>query len=207
MEHTIITIARETGSGGVDTAARLSEVLGIPFYDRALLRLASDVSGIHEGLFGRADERVGRRELMLAAQKVYTGELLPPDSDDFTSTQNLFSFQAGIIRELADGGSCILVGRCADYLLAGRTDVLRVFLHAPLEWRKARVAAYSLAWTERDVLRHIRTEDKRRAEYYHHFTGGDWRDAANFDISLNSGALGIEGCAEMIRKAVPLFVR
>lgn len=207
MDHYIITIARETGSGGSDIAARLSDVLGIPLYDRKLLRMASDVSGIHESLFGEADERVGKLELMRAAEKVYTGELLPPDNDDFTSTQNLFSFQAKIIKELAETRSCIILGRCADYLLSGRTDVLRVFIHAPLEARKVRVASYSLAWSDREVVKHINDEDKRRAEYYRYFTGDDWRDAAHFDVSLDSSVLGEDGCVEMIQKAIPLFTR
>ena len=94
MKHYVITVARETGSGGHDIARRLSEELNIPYYDRDLLRKASEVSGIHERLFGAADERVGWKEMLSAAEKVYTGEILPLDSDDYISTRNLFSFQA-----------------------------------------------------------------------------------------------------------------
>ena len=115
MAHFVITIAREKGSGGYDTAKKLSEKLGVPFYDRKLLRIASDVSGINEELFGEVDERLGKHEMMHAAQKVYTGEVLPPDSDNYTSQQNLFQFQAKIITELAETGSCVIVGRCADF--------------------------------------------------------------------------------------------
>lgn len=208
MEHFIITIARETGSGGRNIAAKLSEQLGIPFYDRDLLRLASDVSGINEGLFGQSDERIGKLEMMTAAKEIYTGEVLPPDDDDFVSTKNLFEFQAKVITELARSNvSCIIVGRCADFLLSERTDVLRVFIHAPLEIRKKNVAYYSLAWSEKEIARYISKEDKRRAEYYRYYTGNDWRDAAHFDISLNSGTMGEDGCVEMIKKALPLFTR
>ena len=101
MDKFVITVARETGSGGHNITRKLSEALGVPYYDRDLLRKASEVSGIHEGLFGAADERIGLKEMLSAAEKVYTGEVLPPDSDDFTSTRNLFSFQAKIIKELA----------------------------------------------------------------------------------------------------------
>ena len=208
MEHFIITIARETGSGGRDIAAKLSEQLNIPFYDRDLLRLASDVSGIREGLFGESDERIGKLEMMTAANKIYSGETLPPDDDDFISTKNLFEFQAKVIKELASGGvSCIIVGRCADFLLEDRTDVLRVFIHAPLEVRKKNVAYYSLAWSEKEIAKYISKEDKRRAEYYRYYTGNSWRDAAHFDISLDSGTLGEDGCVETIKKALPLFIR
>ncbi len=207
MAHYVITIAREKGSGGYDTAKKLSEKLGIPFYDRKLLRIASDVSGINEQLFGEVDERLGKREMMHAAQKVYTGEVLPPDSDNYTSQQNLFQFQAKIIAELAETGSCIIVGRCADQILKGKPYLLRAFIHAPIEARIARVATYSLAMTETDICRYISEQDKNRADYYRFFTGEDWRDARHYDISLDSAALGIDGCADRIIKALPIFTR
>ena len=207
MEKFVITIARETGSGGQSITRKLSDALGIPYYDRDLLRKASDVSGIHEQLFGAADERIGLKEMLSAAEKVYTGEILPPDSDDYISTRNLFSFQAKIIKELAATESCIILGRCANYLLQDYPNVLRVFIHAPLETRIARVSCYSLAWSQREVAKHIRVEDKRRAAYYRYYTGEEWRDAAGYDLSLDSDALGEDGCVEFIRQALPLFVK
>lgn len=206
MEKFVITIARETGSGGLNITRKLSDALGVPYYDRDLLRKASEVSGIHERLFGAADERIGLKEMLSAAEKVYTGEVLPPDSDDFTSTRNLFSFQARIIKELAETESCIILGRCANYLLADRKDVLRVFIHAPLEAREERVASYSLAWSPREVTKYIRVEDKRRASYYRYYTGEEWRDAAGYDLSLNSGELGEEGCVRRILDVLPHFL-
>ena len=206
MEKFVITIARETGSGGLNITRKLSDALGVPYYDRDLLRKASEVSGIHERLFGAADERIGLKEMLSAAEKVYTGEVLPPDSDDFTSTRNLFSFQARIIKELAETESCIILGRCANYLLADRKDVLRVFIHAPLEAREERVASYSLAWSPREVTKYIRVEDKRRASYYRYYTGEEWRDAAGYDLSLNSGELGEEGCVRRILDVLPRFL-
>ena len=203
MEKFVITVARETGSGGHNITRKLSEALGVPYYDRDLLRKASEVSGIHERLFGAADERIGLKEMLSAAEKVYTGEVLPPDSDDFTSTRNLFSFQAKIIKELAETESCIILGRCANYLLADRKDVLRVFIHASLEAREERVASYSLAWSPREVTKYIRLEDKRRASYYRYYTGEEWRDAAGYDLSLDSSVLGEEGCVKRILDVLP----
>lgn len=207
MKHFVITVARETGSGGHDITEQLSEALGVPYYDRDLLRLASDRSGINERLFGAADERIGVKEMLSVAEKVYTGELLPPDSDDYTSTRNLFNFQAKIIRELAQQESCIILGRCANFLLANQPGVLRVFIHAPLEARYARVASYSQAWTPREINRHIRLEDKRRAAYYRYYTGEEWRDASGYDLSLDSDRLGEDGCVALIQQAIPLFCR
>ena len=206
MDKFVITVARETGSGGLNITRKLSEALGVPYYDRDLLRKASEVSGIHERLFGAADERIGLKEMLSAAEKVYTGEILPPDSDDYVSTRNLFSFQARIIKELAETESCIILGRCANYLLADRKDVLRVFIHAPLEAREERVASYSLAWSPREVTKYIRLEDKRRASYYRYYTGEEWRDAAGYDLSLNSGELGEEGCVRRILDLLPRFL-
>ena len=207
MEKFVITVARETGSGGHNITRKLSDALGVPYYDRDLLRKASEVSGIHERLFGAADERIGLKEMLSAAEKVYTGELLPPDSDDYVSTRNLFSFQAKVIRELAETESCIILGRCANYLLADRPNVLRVFIHAPIEARQERVASYSLAWSQREVSRHIRVEDKRRSAYYRYYTGEEWRDASGYDLSLDSDALGEDGCVEFIKKARPMFCK
>ena len=207
MEKFVITVARETGSGGHNITRKLSDTLGIPYYDRDLLRKASEISGIHERLFGAADERIGLKEMLSAAEKVYTGEILPPDSDDYVSTRNLFSFQAKIIKELADTESCIILGRCANYLLADRPNVLRVFIHAPIEARQERVASYSLAWSQREVSRHIRVEDKRRSAYYRYYTGEEWRDVAGYDLSLDSDALGEDGCVAFIKEALPLFCK
>ena len=205
MSKFVITIARETGAGGRNITEKLSEALGVPYYNRDLLRKASEVSGIHERLFGAADERIGFKEMISAAEKVYTGEVLPPDSDDYLSTRNLFSFQAKIIKELAQQESCIILGRCGNYLLQERKDLLRVFIHAPLEARRDRVAEFSLAWTEKEVLKHIRTEDKRRAAYYRYYTGEEWRDAAGYDLCLDSDVLGEDGCVERILKILPLY--
>ena len=134
MKHYVITVARETGSGGHDITRRLSEELNVPYYDRDLLRKASEVSGIHERLFGAADERVGWKEMLSAAEKVYTGEILPPDSDDYISTRNLFSFQAKIIKELAATENCIILGRCAKRRWR---PVWRGW--PPIPWRGARM--------------------------------------------------------------------
>ena len=201
----VITVARETGSGGHNITRKLSDALGVPYYDRDLLRKASEVSGIHEQLFGAADERIGLRQMLSAAEKVYTGEILPPDSDDYISTRNLFSFQAKIIKELAETENCIILGRCANYLLMDKPYVLKLFIHAPLEARLSRVASYSLAWSQHEVARHIRVEDKRRAAYYHYYTGEEWRDAAGYDLSLDTDKLGEDGCVEFIKKILPLY--
>ena len=205
MEQKVITIARETGSGGHNIARKLSDVLSIPYYDRELLRRASDVSGIHERLFGLADERIGWKEMISSAKKVYSGEILPPDDDDYVSTSNLFSFQAKIIKDLAQEESCIILGRCGNYLLKDHPRVVRIFIYAPFEARFENVASYSRSKTQNEILRYMRKEDKRRAAYYHYYTGEEWRDVSGYDICLDSSRLGEDGCVERICSLLNIF--
>lgn len=132
MKNYVITVAREYGSGGKTIGKMLSEELGIKFYNDELLRLASDESGINEALFAKADENLKKPLILKAPKSVHTGEVIPPESDDFTSDQNLFNYLCKVIRQLADTESCVIVGRCADYILEGKADLLRVFIHADL---------------------------------------------------------------------------
>ena len=133
MDHYVITIARGYGSGGRTMGKMLADELGIHYYDRELLRLASDESGINEELFGRADEQLKHSFLYRIARKEYKGELIPPDSEDFVSNDNLFNYQAKVIKKLAEQESCIIVGRCADYILKDMDNVVKIFVHASLD--------------------------------------------------------------------------
>ncbi len=202
----VITIARESGAGGLDICKLLSKKLHIPYYDRDLLRHASDISGINVSLFGEADENVGLRALLKAAGKAYTGEILPPDDDDFVSTRNLFAYQAKVIKELPDETNCIILGRAANYLLQDRPNVLRIFLHAPLPWRQEQVASYNLMLSSAEITHRIKKEDRRRGDYYRYYTGEQWRDAAGYDLCIDTSILGLEGTAEKIAKLLPHFI-
>lgn len=198
MEHYVITIARQYGSGGRTVGQMLADKLGIHYYDRELMKLASDASGINEQLFGNADEKVKGKFLSKIAKKVYNGELIPPDSDDFTSNDNLFNYQAKIIRELAvQEESCVIIGRCADYVLKDYDNVLSVFVHAPKEFCLEQ-AAKKINLTGRELERYVAKTDKYRADYYKYHTGREWTDARNYDLCLNSSKLGFERCVEEI---------
>ena len=117
MNNVVITIARQYGSGGRTIGEMLAKKLNVHYYDKELMKLASDDSGINEALFVNADEKVKNTSLFHIARKEYHGELIPPESDDFTSTDNLFNYQAKVIRQLAEAESCVIIGRCADYVL------------------------------------------------------------------------------------------
>ena len=116
-ENIVITISRQYGSGGKTVGEMLSKKLGFHYYDRELMRLASEESGINETLFASVDETVKNNGLFKPSKNIYEGQLISPESDDFTSDDNLFNYQAMIIRKLAEQQSCIIVGRCADFIL------------------------------------------------------------------------------------------
>lgn len=198
MEKVVITIARQYGSGGRTIGQMLSEELGIPYYDKELLKKASEDSGIHERLFAGADEKLKNSPLLRITKKVYQGQLIPPESGGFTSTENLFNYQAKVIKELAEEESCIIIGRCADYVLRDYDNVLSVFVHAPeaycIEQAKAK-----LSMPDKEIRKYIQKTDKERAEYYKHYTGREWTDARNYDLCLDSSKLGMQKCIEEIK--------
>ena len=198
MEKVVITIARQYGSGGRTIGQMLSEELGIPYYDKELLKKASEDSGIHERLFAGADEKLKNSPLLRITKKVYQGQLIPPESGGFTSMENLFNDQAKVIKELAEEESCIIIGRCADYVLRDYDNVLSVFVHAPeaycIEQAKAK-----LSMPDKEIRKYIQKTDKERAEYYKHYTGREWTDARNYDLCLDSSKLGMQKCIEEIK--------
>ena len=198
MNKYVITIARGYGSGGRTIGKMLAEELGINFYDRELLRLASDDSGINEELFAKADEKLKKSLLFKIARKAYKGELIPPDRDDFVSNDNLFNYQAKIIKELAEQESCVIVGRAADYILKDYDNVVKVFVHAPLE-ACINTLTEMTGSPRKDIIKQIETIDKRRAEYYKYYTGRNWEDVKNYDLCLNSSKLGFKKCVEIVK--------
>ena len=197
MENRVITIARSYGSGGRKMGKLLAKELGFEYYDREILRIASDESGISEELFNQADE-VKRMPLFRIARDVYTGEVIPPDSDDFISNENLFRYQAKIIRELAATRSCVIVGRCANVILRGRANVLHVFVPAPVVDCVRRVMETDGLNLE-EAEKKIKKVDKRRADYFKYFTGREWHDAALYDLCLNTGHMSEQKCVDIVR--------
>lgn len=197
MDKFIITIARGYGSGGRTVGKMLAEELGVPFYDRELLRMASEDSGINEELFGRADEKLKKSLLYRLMKQHYKGELIPPDSDDFVSNDNLFNYQAKIIKDLAEQESCIMVGRCADYILRNHKNVISLYVHAPFESCVARLMNM-FGEPKKDLEKKITDIDKHRGEYYAYYTGRRWKDAQNYDLCINTDELTFEQVVEIV---------
>lgn len=201
MKKIVITIARSYGSGGRTLGKLLARDLGIACYDRELLRMASDDSGINEALFGEVDEK--KKVSLFKSTKPYTGRILPPESDGFVSDDNLFSLQAKIIKELAERESCIIIGRCADYILKDREDVLRLFFYAPL--KDCLVRAHELSGeSEKELLKKIQRIDKYRADYYKYYTGNDWNDTRNYDFCLNTSSMSYEKLIDVVKSYIQI---
>ncbi|MBR1710389.1 MAG: cytidylate kinase-like family protein [Clostridia bacterium] len=197
MDNCVITIARSYGSGGRKIGKLLAEQLGYEFYDREILRIASDESGINEELFSKADESA-RLSIFRIAKQVYNGEVIPPDSDDFISNENLFRYQAKIIRELATTRNCVIVGRCANYILRGRDNVINIYVTAPVMDCVRRVMEVDGLDLE-EAEKKIKKIDKRRSDYYKYFTGRNWQDAGLYDLCLNTGHMSDELCVKLVR--------
>lgn len=201
----VITIARGYGSGGRTIGQMLSEKLGIEFYDKDLIRLASEESGINEALFGQTDEKT--KSGVFGKTSVYKGGVITPDKKAFTSEENLFNYQAMVMKKLADERSCIIVGRCADFVLGGRDNVIRVFVYADEENCIKNVAEVKGITDRKEALKKIAVIDKERAAYYKAHTGREWIDARNYDLCLNSGDLGFEKCVDIITEYIKIKLR
>ena len=199
MEKYVITIARQYGSGGRTIGEMLADKLGIHFYDKELMKLASEDSGINERLFNTADEKVKQSVFskMFKTEKAYTGEVISPESGEFVSDDNLFNYQAKVVKDLAERENCVIVGRCADYVLKDYDHVLSVFIHGPKDFCMQE-AAKKINLTGKELERFITKTDKERADYYKYYTGREWTDARNYDLCLDSSKLGFERCVDEI---------
>ncbi len=196
MDKFVVTIARGFGSGGRTIGKMLSEKLGVKFYDKELLRIASDESGINEALFGQSDEKT--KNGLFGKPGVYKGGVIAPGKSGFISEENLFNYQAMVIKKLASEESCVIVGRCADYVLRGEPHVVRVFIYADEEQCIKNAAEVKGITDRKEAIKTIASTDKERAAYYKAHTGREWIDARNYDLCLNSGDLGFSKCVDII---------
>lgn len=201
MERFVIALTRTCGSGGTTISKMLADDYGIDMYDRKLLRLASEDSGINEALFANADELTRNSLLYRVSKKLYHGELIPPESNNFTSDQNLFNYQAKVLKELAERESYICVGRACDYILKDYPNVLKVFVYAPtqicIENEMKRQGIERKA-----AEKYVNSNNKFRREYYKYHTGRIWEDPYNYDLCLNTGDLTHDQAVAIIKAYV-----
>lgn len=190
-EKTLISVGRQFGSGGHLVGVALGKKLGIEVYDNELITKAAEESGFSKELFIKSDEK---RNFFSASSIFSSGRYGIPDN--YIGSNELFRIQSKVIRDIAEKGSAIFIGRCSDYILRD-LDCLDVFISAPLEERIRRVSERAgISETEAESL--ISKKDKSRESYYNYFTFGNWGMASNYDYCIDSSILGIEETAEMI---------
>lgn len=202
----VITIGRQYGSGGRIVGMNLAKELGIHFYDEEILKITSEKSAIGERYFRLTDEKAGNKLLY----RIVSGlkpELTSPslDEDDLVSPDNLFLFQSEVIRKLAEEESCIIAGRCADYILSqgDMENLIRIFVYADMPTRIRRVMEVDKVDTK-EALKRIKRIDKERKEYYRYYTGNDWEDWDNYDLPINASRIDLVQTAQLVKEYIKI---
>lgn len=186
MTDVIVTIGRENGSGGREIGRILADRLGIPCYDHQIVQETAVQAGMSVEDVGRTEERDGRTMLFFGG---------------IPTANPLYDAQSRAVESLASQGPCVFVGRCADYVLRDRPGLVRVFVHAPMEDRVRRSAERNGVSAE-SARRHIEETDEERARYYMRHTGLVWGSASNYDLTVNTGRIGVDGAVRVILEYV-----
>ncbi len=193
----IITIGRQYGSGGREIGKKLAENMGIPFYDNELITIASKESGMSQELFENIDETATSSLLYSLAIGAHMMGSRVSTINDMPIQDKLFLIQSNVIKKVAKEGSCVIVGRCADYILKDNPGCIKIFIHADLEFRKNR-AVKEYGEDSKHIDEMIRKIDKRRANYYNFYSGQKWGEVQNYDLSVNSGSIGLDNTVKLI---------
>ena len=192
----VITIGRQYGSGGREIGRRLAARLEIPYYDKEILSEASKESGICEELFEDHDEKPTRSFLYSLVTGVQTHGNPSTMYMDMPLNHRIFLAQFDTIRRLAGNGPCVVVGRCADYVLRDEKNVVNVFLKADMEHRIQRAIERGAEPSRAQDI--VKRRDKERASYYNYYATTTWGDVNNYDLCLDTGKVGYDGAVDMI---------
>lgn len=201
-DNFVITIARGFGSGGKEIASAVAKDMGIHCYENRILTLASEKSGLDRSRFLHADEKLSGSRLINTLRDL--PRTMNPKAEDrgFKSNNQLFYYQAEIIRELAATESCVIVGKCADFILKDLPHVYSFYIEAPRAYCLPRIMK-KMNISETEAHRLISRTDKYRADYYKYYTGGNyWTNPVNYDLTLNSSRVGEQNCIELIEEYV-----
>ena len=193
MNHMIVTIAREHGSGGRLIGRKLAEELGFAFYDKEIIAMTAKESGFTE-------EFVSQMESTKTSSFLYS---VYAATQELPLAEQVYLMQANIIKDLARKGNCVIVGRCADHVLRGEPNCIKAFIHAPVEERVRRVKEFynEEEGTDEQVRNRILKKDKKRASYYEYYTQNKWGKAQNYNITLDS-SIGIDTTVEILKAVV-----
>ena len=198
MNNRIYTIGREFGSGGKDIGTALADRLGIKCYDKELLKEASKQSGFCAEIFENHDEKPTNSFLYSLVMDTYSfGGYTSAPFLDMPLNHKVFLAQFDTIKKIAEKESCVIVGRCADYALADDPYCINIFIHADLDHRVERISK-KMNLPVNKAKDMIQKTDKQRASYYNYYTSKKWGDSRSYDLTLDSGRIGVEGCVELI---------
>ena len=201
MKNYVVTVARGFGTGGKAIASKLAADLGIHCYENRILTLASQLSGLDEKLFKEVNEKLRTSGNSFASlmKGLPRARKYIARNEKFVSDDTLFEYQKKIILNLAETESCVIVGKCADYKLQGRENVVSVYIEAPRDFCIKRTIE-NMGVTEEVAQATIRQTDKFRADYYQYYTHGNyWTNPINYDMTLNSEKVGIDNCVTVIK--------
>lgn len=202
----IITIGRQFGTLGSEIGKQLSEITGIPCYDReALVKIAID-HGIPLETFEKADEQATSSFLYSLAMTSYNGNVAHYGMNDYIYTDRVFNIQSAEMKKIAENGDCIFIGRCADDVLSECEGLLKIFIHAPMEFRINVMKEHGIE-DENSAKKYIAKADKKRASYYNFYTGKGWGDPKNYHMNIDSSLLGVDGTANMIKHLIDEFYK
>lgn len=190
MRTNIITISREFGSGGRYIGRELAEKLGVKFYDRDLIAKVAEETGF-------AAKFIEKHGEYASGGSIFSYGLAGRSMDGLSTSDHIFIAQKKIIRSIADEGACVIVGRCADYILKDRSDVLNVFIYGNKPEKTARITKM-YDKTEKEALAMMKEMDKKRAINYQYYTDQKWGDKRNYDLCCNSSVFGYDRCVKML---------
>ncbi len=196
----VITISRQYGSGGHEIGEKLAEKLDIPFFDKSLIALAAKKSGLSEEVFADVDEKATSSLLysMVMGSFAYGGRIA--GANEMPINDKLFIIQSDIIRNAAAEGPCVIIGRCADYILRDFKHCLNVFIHADKAARVERAVSKNLAEASK-VSDFITKKDKQRANYYNFYTNNRWDEVSNYDLTIDTSKFDVDTAVEIIANA------
>ncbi len=193
----IITLGRQLGSNGKIIGKALAEQLGISFYDKALIAKAAKESGLSESLFDGIDEKPTHSLLYSLVMGIQSSKGLYYQYNDMLNGDNVFKLQADVIKNISAEGPCIIVGRCADYILRNNPYLIKLFLYADSETRIKNLMARD-NMTEKEAASAVNKADKRRSNFYNFYTNNTWGDVNNYDLCLNTGTLSTDECVKTL---------
>ncbi len=202
MTKKVITISRAFGSGGRTIGKEVAQRLGIPYYDKELVDKVAEESGFHADFIEEAGEYAPVTNSFLFNIAVSPNPMAM--MNHMSMADQLFVCQTNVIRRLADEGPCVIIGRCADYILKDREDCLHVFIHSDMESRAKRIVE-KYGETRQTPQKRLTDKDNKRKVYYKHYTNRNWGDAQNYHLCLNSGMVGVEKCADIIVDVAKMY--